>query len=289
MARWIGGIEAGGTKFVCAVGTGPDDIREARVATTTPGDTIRRVVAFFTEQPALTALGIASFGPVDLDPQSRTFGSITTTPKPGWQHVDLVGPLRRALGIPIAFDTDVNGAALAEHRWGCARDVRSVVYVTVGSGIGGGAVVDGQPVHGLVHPEMGHQRLPHDRGRDPFCRRVSASTATAGRAWPRRRRSPHAGGSRRVAARRPSGVGSRGGLPRARPGELGARALARADRARRRRHGAREPLADGAEQARARSWAATWRRRRSAMDWRGIWWRRRSVSGPACSVRWRWR
>ena len=168
MARWIGGIEAGGTKFVCAVGTGPADIREARVATTTPEDTIHRVVAFFTEQPALAALGIASFGPVDLDPQSRTFGSITTTPKPGWRHVDLVGPLRRALGIPITFDTDVNGAALAEHRWGCARDVRSLVYVTVGSGIGGGAVINGQPVHGLVHPEMGHQRLPHDRARDPF-------------------------------------------------------------------------------------------------------------------------
>ena len=172
MARLVGGMEAGGTKFVCAVGTGPDDVRtEVRIATTTPDETIRRVVTFFSEQASqipLAALGVASFGPVDLDPRSPTFGSITTTPKPGWQHVDLVGPLRRALSIPVAFDTDVNGAALAEHRWGSAQGVRSLVYVTVGSGIGGGAVIDGRPVHGLVHPEMGHQRLPHDHDRDPF-------------------------------------------------------------------------------------------------------------------------
>jgi len=172
MARLVGGLEAGGTKFACAVGTGADDVRaELRVPTTTPAETISRVVEFFAEHAShvpLAALGIASFGPLDLNPRSPAFGSITTTPKPGWQHVDLVGPLRRALNIPIAFDTDVNGAALAEHNWGCARDVHSLVYVTVGSGIGGGAVIDGQPVHGLVHPEMGHQRLPHDRVRDPF-------------------------------------------------------------------------------------------------------------------------
>jgi len=157
---------------VCAVGTGPHDVwAEVRIATTTPEETIGRVVTFFAEQVSgapLTALGVASFGPVDLDPRSATYGSITTTPKPGWQHVDLLGPLRRALGVRIAFDTDVNAAALAEHRWGAAQNVRSVVYVTVGSGIGGGALVDGQPVHGLVHPEMGHQRIPHDRARDPF-------------------------------------------------------------------------------------------------------------------------
>src|SRR5262245_35381209 len=172
MARLVGGLEAGGTKFVCTVGTGPDDLRaEARIPTTTPGETIRHVVTFFTEHASrspLAALGIASFGPLDLDPHSPTYGSITTTPKPGWQHVDLVGPLRRALSVPIAFDTDVNGAALAEHRWGSARGLGSMVYVTVGSGIGGGALIDGRPVHGLVHPEMGHQRLPHDRARDPF-------------------------------------------------------------------------------------------------------------------------
>jgi fructokinase len=172
MASVVGGLEAGGTKFVCAVGAGPDDVRaETRFATTTPEETIRRAVAFFTEQAArapLAALGVASFGPLDLDARSPTFGFITTTPKPGWRQVDLGGPLRRALGVPVAVDTDVNGAALAEHRWGSGRGARTLVYVTVGSGIGGGALVDGRPVHGLVHPEMGHLRLPHDRERDPF-------------------------------------------------------------------------------------------------------------------------
>ena len=171
MASLVGGLEAGGTKFVCAVGTGPDDIRaEARFATTTPEQTIRRAVDFFTEVAArtpLAAIGIASFGPLDLDRRSATFGFITTTPKAGWQDVDLVSPLA-ALGAVVAIDTDVNAAALAEHRWGAARGAGSAVYVTVGSGIGGGAVIDGRPVHGLVHPEMGHLRLPHDRARDPF-------------------------------------------------------------------------------------------------------------------------
>lgn len=172
MASLVGGLEAGGTKFVCAVGTGPDDLRaEARFATTTPDETLQRAVAFFAEQAArapLAAVGIAGFGPLDLDPRSATFGFVTTTPKPGWRHVDLVTPLRRALGVPVALDTDVNGAALAEHRWGSARDVGTLVYVTVGSGIGGGALIHGRPVHGLLHPEMGHLRVPHDRERDPF-------------------------------------------------------------------------------------------------------------------------
>ncbi len=172
MASLVGGLEAGGTKFVCAVGTGPEDVRaEARFATTTPHETLQRAVAFFAEQAArapLAAVGIAGFGPLDLDPRSATFGFVTTTPKSGWRHVDLVTPLRRALGVPGALDTDVNGAALAEHRWGSARGVGLLVYVTVGSGIGGGALVHGRPVHGLVHPEMGHLRLPHDRERDPF-------------------------------------------------------------------------------------------------------------------------
>jgi fructokinase len=170
MASLVGGLEAGGSKFVCAVGTGPDDVRaEARFATTTPEQTIRRAVEFFTKAAGapLAAIGIASFGPLDLDPRSPTFGFITSTPKAGWQHVDLVTPLA-ALGAAVAIDTDVNAAALAEHRWGAARGLGSAVYVTVGSGIGGGAVIHGRPVHGLVHPEMGHLRLPHDRARDPF-------------------------------------------------------------------------------------------------------------------------
>jgi fructokinase len=168
----VGGIEAGGTKFVCAVGTGPDDVRaEVRVPTTTPAETLGRVIAFFGEQAArvpLAALGVASFGPVDLDPGSATFGFITTTPKPGWRGVDLLGPLRRALGVPLALDTDVNAAALAEQRWGAGRGLATLAYVTVGTGIGGGVVVDGRPLHGLVHPEIGHARVPHDRAHDPF-------------------------------------------------------------------------------------------------------------------------
>src|SRR5438094_1780467 len=165
----VGGVEAGGTKFVCAVGRGPDDVRaEARLATTTPAETLARVVAFFREHAPLAAVGVASFGPVDLDPRSPAFGSITTTPKPGWQHVDLVGPLRRALGVPVRIETDVNAAALAEHRRGAARDVATLVYVTVGTGIGGGILVNGQPVHGLLHPEVGHVRVPHDHAADPF-------------------------------------------------------------------------------------------------------------------------
>jgi fructokinase len=170
--RLVGGIEAGGTKFVCAVGTGPDDVRaEARVPTTTPAETLARVVAFFTSQARhtpLAALGVASFGPLDLDPRSPVFGFITTTPKPGWRGVDVLGPLRAALGVPVALDTDVNAAALAEQRWGAGRGLGTLVYVTVGTGIGGGAVVDGRPLHGLLHPEMGHVRVPHDRARDPF-------------------------------------------------------------------------------------------------------------------------
>jgi fructokinase len=170
--RLVGGIEAGGTKFVCAVGTGPGDVRaETRVPTTTPAETLAGVLAFFAGQAAgtpLAALGVASFGPLDLEPGSPTFGFVTTTPKPGWRDVDLVGPLRAALGVPVALDTDVNAAALAEQRWGAGRGLATLVYVTVGTGIGGGVVVDGRPLHGLVHPEMGHVRVPHDRARDPF-------------------------------------------------------------------------------------------------------------------------
>jgi fructokinase len=166
----VGAIEAGGTKFVCAIGTGPGDVRdETRIATTTPAETIGRALDFFARhRDPMVAIGIASFGPADLDPRSPTWGFITTTPKPGWQQTDLAGAFASRLAVPVAFDTDVNAAALAEHRWGAARDVRSMVYVTVGTGIGGGALVDGRPVHGLVHPEMGHMRVPHDRALDPF-------------------------------------------------------------------------------------------------------------------------
>ena len=163
-------MELGGTKVVCAVGTGPGDVRaRRRIPTGEPRATLREAVAFFREHAgAVSAVGIASFGPVDLDPRSPTVGFITTTPKPGWAHTDVAGPFRAAFGVPVAFDTDVNGAALGEHVWGAARGVDPFVYVTVGTGIGGGGVVNGRLLHGLVHPEMGHLRSPHDRAADPF-------------------------------------------------------------------------------------------------------------------------
>jgi len=164
----FGGIEAGGTKFVCAVGRDGRIVAETRIATTSPVETLAAAITFFQGHGPLDALGVASFGPIDLDRRSPTYGFITTTPKPGWAQTDVVGPLKHALGVPIAFDTDVNAAALAEQRWGAARDAASAVYVTIGTGIGGGAVVNGRPVHGLVHPEMGHARIPHDRTADPF-------------------------------------------------------------------------------------------------------------------------
>ena len=134
-----GGIEAGGTRFVCAVGTGPGDLREeTRFPTTTPAETVGRAVEFLHRAGKIAAVGIASFGPVDLDPSSSTHGHITSTPKPGWGNTDIVGIVRDALKVPVGFDTDVNAAALSEHLWGAARGVDDFVYLTVGTGIGGG-------------------------------------------------------------------------------------------------------------------------------------------------------
>jgi fructokinase len=166
----FGGIEAGGTKFVCAVGSGPQDLRaQTRFPTTTPDETIARAVDFFARQPeSVVAVGIGAFGPVDLQPSSPTYGWVTSTPKPGWRQTDLRGMMQRALGVPVGFDTDVNAAVLGEQRWGAARDTDTVLYLTVGTGIGGGALVGGKPVHGLLHTEIGHMPLRHDRHADPF-------------------------------------------------------------------------------------------------------------------------
>jgi fructokinase len=164
-----GGIESGGTKWECAVGAGPHDVRAVvTIPTTTPAETIARATEFFEANQAIAALGIGSFGPVDLDPASATWGYVTTTPKPGWANVDVAGEFQRRLGIPVAFDTDVNAAALGEHRWGAARGLHTFCYITIGTGIGGGAMANGRLVHGLSHPEFGHLRIPHDREADPF-------------------------------------------------------------------------------------------------------------------------
>jgi len=160
----FGGIEAGGSKWNCAVGTGPDDLRAvSTIATATADETLGEAVAFFDREGPVDAIGIGSFGPVDL-----ARGVITTTPKPGWAHTDVSGEIGRRLGVPVAFDTDVNAAALGEHRWGALQGLDVCCYVTVGTGIGGGILVGGTPVHGLQHPEVGHLRIPHDRGEDPF-------------------------------------------------------------------------------------------------------------------------
>jgi len=164
-----GGIEGGGTKFVCAVGSGPGDIREEiRYSTGTPDESIGRAIDFFSKFDGLRAVGIACFGPLDANPKSPHFGYVTTTPKPGWSQTEFAGRVSRALHLPVGFDTDVNAAALSEYRWGAAQGLDSCLYLTVGTGIGGGAVVEGKMIHGLMHPEMGHLRVPHDSATDPF-------------------------------------------------------------------------------------------------------------------------
>lgn len=169
----FGGIESGGTKFVCMVGTGPDCLlAEKRFPTTSPAETIQVAIEFFepyVRSGELAAVGIASFGPVDLDPDSPTYGFITTTPKAGWNQVDLCGAIRRGLGVPVAFDTDVNAAAIGEQYWTLEnRTLDPFVYMTVGTGVGVGVIINGAPLHGLIHPEAGHIMLPHDWQRDPF-------------------------------------------------------------------------------------------------------------------------
>lgn len=167
----LGAIEAGGTKVVCLVGSDPDHIvAQTRIPTETPAETLAQVLGFFQQEVAsggpLGAIGIASFGPVELRRSHPRYGFITTSPKPGWSDVDMVRPVQGALGVPVGFDTDVNAAALGEGRWGAARGLDTFVYVTVGTGIGAGAVVEGRLLHGLGHPEMGHLSVPRQPGDD---------------------------------------------------------------------------------------------------------------------------
>ncbi len=170
MSDVFGAVEAGGTKVVCVVGTAPDDIRAStRFDTGEPSLTLDQAIRFFRraigDGVALRAIGVGSFGPVELRTTSPRYGHITTTPKPGWSGTDVVGAFA-ALGLPVGFDTDVNAAALGEGRWGAARGLTTFVYLTVGTGIGGGAVVGGRVAHGLVHAEMGHFSVPRKSGDD---------------------------------------------------------------------------------------------------------------------------
>ena len=159
----LAGVELGGTKCVCVLGTGPDDIRaRVLVPTAEPGDTlgqIETVLAAWHEQHGpVAALGIGSFGPLDLRPDSARYGHIVATAKPGWSNTDVAGRLGRRLGVPVGFNTDVNGAALAEGRWGAARGLKDFAYITVGTGVGVGLIVAGRPVIGFSHTELGHVR-----------------------------------------------------------------------------------------------------------------------------------
>jgi fructokinase len=164
-----GGIEAGGSKWQCAVGSAPDDLRaQQTIPTTTPQETIDRVVAFFEREGPVEAIGIGAFGPVNAHLSSPTWGFITTTPKPGWAQTDVGPEIQRRLSVPVVFDTDVNAAALGEHLWGAAKGLDTFCYITVGTGIGGGGMARGKLLHGLVHPEFGHLRIPHDLEGDPF-------------------------------------------------------------------------------------------------------------------------
>ena len=186
-----GALEAGGTKMVCALGREDGSITErVSIPTELPYDTMPKIIDFFMDKN-IAALGVASFGPVDLDTSSGTYGYITTTPKPGWENFDLVGTLKRALNVPIGFDTDVNGSLLGEVTYGDSKGLSDAVYITVGTGIGGGVMCNGHLLHGMLHPELGHMLMrphPHDdyAGKCPFhknCLEGMAAGPAIGERW----------------------------------------------------------------------------------------------------------
>jgi fructokinase len=171
--KYFGGVEGGGTKFVCVVAASPDEVvEEERFATTTPGETIDRMIDFFASfirDRQLSSICIASFGPVDLQKDSPTYGSITTTPKPGWAYTNVVKKIRDTFDIPIFFELDVNAAAFGEYFWVSEnQSIDPLVYFTIGTGIGAGLIVNGKIIHGLMHPEAGHMQIPHDWQIDPY-------------------------------------------------------------------------------------------------------------------------
>lgn len=169
----IGGIEAGGTKMICAVGDENGKIMDrAAFPTRQPEETFGDMIGYFKKWD-IKALGIGCFGPLDLNKQSATYGYITKTPKKGWTNCDVVGTFHKALGVPVGFDTDVNGAVLGEVTWGAAKGAESAIYITIGTGVGVGVYINGGLLHGLVHPEGGHILLtkhPEDpyKGNCPF-------------------------------------------------------------------------------------------------------------------------
>ncbi|BBM37002.1 ROK family protein [Pseudoleptotrichia goodfellowii] len=169
----IAAVEAGGTKFICGLGTEEGKIIEKiNIPTTNPEETMKRVIKYFKDKK-FDVMGVGSFGPIDPVKGSKTYGYITKTPKPYWSDYNMIGELKKHYDVPMEFDTDVNGAALAESWWGAGTGLKNLVYITVGTGIGAGAVVNGTMLQGLTHPEMGHiflKRHPEDKfeGRCPF-------------------------------------------------------------------------------------------------------------------------
>ena len=189
-----GALEVGGTKMVCALGTEDGTIKEQiSIPTGNPDETISEILKYFKDK-GIAALGVASFGPVDLDRESPTYGYITTTPKPGWGNYDLVGTIRNALNVPVGFDTDVNGSLLGEVTYGDSKDLSDVVYITVGTGIGGGVITNGNLIHGMLHPELGHMLMrvhPSDKysGKCPYhknCLEGMASGPAVEERWGKR-------------------------------------------------------------------------------------------------------
>ena len=163
--KLYGSLEAGGTKMVCAIGDEQGNILErVSIPTLEPENTMPAIIDFFKDKN-ISALGIGCFGPVDLDKKSATYGYITTTPKLAWKNYDIVGTCKKELGVPVGFDTDVNASALGEATWGCTKELDHSIYITVGTGIGAGVIIDGKPYHGMLHPEAGHiflARHPQD-------------------------------------------------------------------------------------------------------------------------------
>lgn len=169
-ARLFAGVELGGTKCICTLAAGPDDIRDQQmIATTVPSETLPAIMAVldgWARSHGFCSIGVASFGPIRVDPAKADYGRVGATNKPDWEGADLLGPLRSAFLVPIGFDTDVNGAALAEIRWGSGRGLDDFAYVTVGTGVGVGLVVHGRPTRGFSHSEIGHILVPRLAGDD---------------------------------------------------------------------------------------------------------------------------
>jgi fructokinase len=172
--EWFGGIEAGGTKFNGIIAHGPDKIiAETTIPTKTPTETLPEVIRFFKDSErklgvSISSLGVASFGPLNLSPDEPNFGMITSTPKMKWQNTPLFDLLQESFKVPVFLDTDVNGAAVAESKWGAGMGLKDLVYITVGTGIGGGIIANGKPIYGIKHPEIGHMRVSHNNSTDPF-------------------------------------------------------------------------------------------------------------------------